>query len=212
VDEPIRLGVNNKAAKVIRREGGIMNLARALKGTILTFNPVPQADNAVIVVEKATGTRTSIVNWGPRQKLTAIVSRGLHSIWNHFAYVDVIDTVEQEVQELRSRGCTVSADLAGIGESNTDLTLFDYVFVSAEDNYNLEGVKAVVHHPTFIQATWLDKTVTRESNPDIKFTLGAGDLLAATTITHLLDGNQLDLEEIYDTVEIALLEEQWLIS
>jgi hypothetical protein len=35
VDEPIRLGVNNKAAKVIRREGGIMNLARALKGTIL---------------------------------------------------------------------------------------------------------------------------------------------------------------------------------
>jgi hypothetical protein len=166
----------------------------------------------VIVVEKATGTRTSIVNWGPRQKLTAIVSRGLHSVWNHFAYVDIIETVEQEVQELRSRGCIVSADLAGVGKSNTDLTLFDYVFVSTEDKYNLDGVRAIVHHPTSIWATWLGQSFDKEPNPNIKFTLGAGDLLAAMVILNLVDGDKLDLEYVYDMTEAALLEEQWLIS
>jgi sugar/nucleoside kinase (ribokinase family) len=228
VDKYPEKDTNNVVSKFVERPGGIANIQRGfdLVGSMygpnipVTANASPEKSKATIIIDKATGTRTSLVDWNRRPNdwfgmwALNIANIGQRAAWNHFAYTDVLGHVGNAVEELREKRSTVSADLAGVGISNTNLKLFDYVFVSARDRskYNLDGVKTIVHSPECITLEWLNQAHYNGLNPQIVNTLGAGDILAAVFIHHMLtkESDTIYLALVQSRTEKLLLEEQWL--
>ncbi|MBU8920998.1 MAG: hypothetical protein KOO63_04055 [Bacteroidales bacterium] len=215
-DYPVE-GANNLASKAFSRPGGIHNLERALcrlgmPQCEVVLNPAIAINKIVILINTANSTRTSIVDWKGSNKLFNVGMYAGNTHWHHFAYIDALEPLPRSLHELKDAGCILSADLAGVRAPNTPLELFDYVFVSEEDNYNVDGLKAIVHRPDRVYTTWNNASYTVPQNPHIKFTLGAGDILAAVAIKHLieLDG-ELPLDELCSITEDLLLEEQCLI-
>jgi sugar/nucleoside kinase (ribokinase family) len=221
VDKYPEKGTNNKVEQLHKRLGGIGNVARALdrisEGTPIGINPTSKVSLtwATIIIEKETNTRTSLVHWGDNNTVKDILVLGDSALWNHFAYVDILDPMDSEIWNLKKEGIPTSADLAGVGPANTNLDLFEYVFVSEQDftKYDFKGTKTIVHSPGYLSLNWLDQVYHNAVNPEIVNTLGAGDILAAVFINHMLtkDSDFINLASIQHQTEQLLLEEQWLI-
>jgi sugar/nucleoside kinase (ribokinase family) len=214
LDQFLVEGTNHLANRAVKRAGGIYNVSRALRklGLSEVYDDSVEFENPVtILINKTDGTRTSIVDWRGLQSSLGERLIGRKTKWHHFAYLDALLSMDDVVRYWKKLGHTVSADLAGVGPSNTDLRLLDYVFVSKEDEYDLSGVRAIVHSPTDINCTWLRSGIGFPANPKIKFTLGAGDILAAVAIWLMLTEDELDLVKVQSKTEELLLEEQWLI-
>lgn len=196
-------GTNNKLQSKYSSTGGIANLDFALHGydpkfiTVLNKLADPiDADLAYIIINTTTGTRTSIVDWMPYQKLSTYYV-GKEFRYNHFAYLDVLDDLDEngDITNFKEDGrYFLTGDLAGIGPSNTELDLFDLVFCSAEDwtKYATKcNVPTIIHSPDciFVANTHDGGVLHRKPDPTIYNPIGAGDFLAAAIIYELSKSN-----------------------
>lgn len=182
----------------------IWNILRRLRCDIGSLKIIPseKTSKASIVCE-VSGKKTSIVDWQSCRSMSNFDFS--ESDWTHFAYIDVLDNLTEEVVEKFSeKGGILSGDLClnFYNERTCDrmskiLKYFDYIFISDSeylpfpDILNMGKGWIILHDADKITASKKKSSVTVKTDKmNGVNVLGAGDIFASNMILNILEINE----------------------
>ena len=210
VSHRLQENTSNEIINSTHQVGGIENFTRQFNrlNTNIKVKQVGINSEAIIIINRLDGKRTSIVEWGD-EIYTGNFQDDIQCDWLHIMYLDKLFTILPEhLEKYRKRKTIISADLciSNHGDQIDRLSkLFKYINyliisdVEAQDIQNLLQIPehVIVHspHQTIVDGNTVQNPHYQEC---IVNALGAGDVYSATLVFNLIKG-----KKILDSIEKA---------